>query len=99
MVAPGGLVVFTVRPGAFIDDTSPNGEMALFTPEECAAARLAYDRGEIAYKPYPNSERWGVAITPMAYLRKLFPVDFEILRSQFFFQNWTQMPVFMRRCG
>lgn len=93
MMTPGGVVAFTVRPGAFLN--SGEGEAARFTEPERNAAKDAYRRGELIYKPYPNEPDWGVTVAPMPYLTDLFGGEFRIVRSQFFFHNWTQMLVFM----
>ena len=93
LMRPGGVVAFTVRPGAFLNCTE--GEVTLFTEQERSAAREAYRRGELIYKPYPTATDWGVTITPMQYLADLFGGEFRIVRSQCFFHNWTQMLVLL----
>ena len=93
LMRPGGVIAFTVRPGAFLN--SKDGEMALFTEAERSTVKDAYQRGELIYKPYSNSPDWGVTIAPMQYLTDLFGREFRIIRSQFFVHNWTQMLVFM----
>lgn len=48
IMAPGGVVVFTIRPGAFLECV--DGEMAKFSASEREAAIERYRRGELAYK-------------------------------------------------
>lgn len=93
MIATGGLVAFTIRPGAFLEQTTQ--EMAHFSEEERKTAIAAYERGELVYKKYKDSQNWGVTVAPMAYIKRLFEPQFKILGSKFFFQNWTQTIVFM----
>lgn len=95
MLAPGGVVVATIRPGDFLQ--YDDGEMAKFTPEERARARLAYANGELVYKAYADSPEWGVTVTPMGYLHDVFGAAFRIIGPRYFFQNSTQLPIVMVR--
>jgi hypothetical protein len=91
----GGVVVFTIRPGAFLECV--DGEMAKFSASEREAAIERYRRGELAYKAYQDSSDWGITVAPMAYLSHLFKSDFDIVGPHLFFQNTTQLPVVMVR--
>jgi methyltransferase family protein len=95
MMARGGVVVFTIRPGSYLDQTG--GEIARLPPEDLAAAREAYANGRPGYWPYPDSPDWGITITPMAFLDELFSKHFEIIQPRYFLQNDTQLPIVMVR--
>ena len=95
MMAPGGVVVFTVRPGTYLDATG--GEIDRLSAEERAAARQAYESGRPGYWPYPPSPDWGITITPMAYIQALFSKHFEVIGPRYFLQNHTQLPIVMVR--
>jgi hypothetical protein len=95
MMTPGGVLVFTIRPGTFLMET--DGEMAKFTPTERADAQLHYRSGELVYKAYADSPDWGITITPTSYLRRLFEDEFRIIGPHLFFQNYTQLPIIMIR--
>ncbi len=96
IVAPGGVVLFTVRPGTYLD--LDGGEIDRLSPADKAAARSAYEAGRIAYWPYPECPSdWGVTVMPMAYLEQLFGRHFEIIGPRYFLQNHTQLPIVMVR--
>jgi hypothetical protein len=94
-MAPGGVVICTIRPGTYFD--LEGGEIARLSPEDLAAARQAYASGKPGYWAYPDSPDWGIAIMPMAYLHDLFDRDFEIIGARYFLQNHTQLPIVMVR--
>lgn len=98
MVRPGGVVLFTIRPGTYLDDTG-DGEISRLSPDERAAAKAAYEAGQLAYWPYPDSPDWGITIAPMAYIERLFSKEFEIVGPRYFLQNFTQLPIVMVRKG
>lgn len=95
IMAPGGVVLFTIRPGSYLDETG--GEIDRLSPAELQAAREAYARGDLGYWPYPDSPDWGITIAPMAYLERIFSADFEIIGPRYFLQNFTQLPIVMVR--
>lgn len=95
MMAPGGVVVFTIRPGTYFDQTG--GEITRLPPADLAAARAAYAKGRPGYWPYPDSPDWGITVTPMAYIEQLFARDFRVLGPRYFLQNFTQLPIVMVR--
>lgn len=74
-----------------------NGEMMHLSAEEVAQWSTAYERGSFLYKPYPGSPHWGVTIIPEAYLFAHWTKHFEILEIGHFYQNWTQIPILLRR--
>jgi hypothetical protein len=95
MLKPGGLVVATIRPGALLE--AEGGEMDDWTAAERQKCRDAYLRGDYAYRPYPKSPSWGVAAIPESYIRKHWTEAFDLLEVGHLFQNWTQVPVCLRR--
>jgi hypothetical protein len=94
-MAPGGVVVFTIRPGTMFD--MDGGEIDRLPAEERAAMRADYEQGRLAYWPYPGSPDWGITLAPMAYLREVFARHFDIVGPHYFLQNHTQLPVVMVR--
>jgi len=98
MVRPGGVVLFTIRPGTYLDDVG-GGEISRLSDAERAAARADYAAGRWAYWPYPDSPDWGITVAPMAYLESLFSEHFEIVGPRYFLQNFTQLPIVMVRRG
>jgi len=95
LTKPGSVIAFTIRPGALLHDNQ--NEMAIFSEEERLNAQASYSRGELAYKPYPNSTHWGVTVMPMQYVHTLFGDYFEIHQTRMLLQNWTQLIVIMVR--
>ena len=95
MLAPGGVVLFTIRPGSYLE--AQGGEIDRLSPKELAKAKKDYAAGRLAYWPYPDSPDWGITIAPMAYLKKIFSRDFEIIGPRYFLQNFTQLPIVMVR--
>jgi hypothetical protein len=95
IMAPGGVVVFTIRPGAFLECV--DGEMTKFTAEERQLAIEQYRQGGLAYKAYADSPDWGITIAPMTYISRLFEPYFDIVGPHLFFENTTQLPIVMIR--
>ena len=95
IMAPGGVVLFTIRPGDFLN--GDRGEIRPKTPEELAQGRAAYDAGRPAYWAYESTPDFGITVMPMAYLHELFDKDFEILGPRFLLENPTQLPIAMVR--
>jgi len=95
MMAKGGVVLFTIRPGTYLD--AAGGEISRLSPADLAKAKADYAAGKPGYWPYPDSPDWGIAITPMAFLEALFGEDFEIIGPRYFLQNDTQLPIVMVR--
>lgn len=98
MVRPGGVVLCTIRPGGYLGEAE-GGEIDLVPADLRAAMAGAYAAGELAYWPYPGSPDWGITVTPMAYLQRVFGADFEIVGPRYFLQNHTQLPIVMVRRG
>jgi SAM-dependent methyltransferase len=98
MMRPGGVVVCTIRPGVYLDDEG-GGEISRVPADERLAMKAAYAAGELAYWPYPGSPDWGITITPMAHLERVFGPDFEIVGPRYFLQNFTQLPIVLVRRG
>lgn len=98
MMRPGGVVLFTIRPGSYLADTG-GGEISRLSAEELAAFKADYAAGRLAYWPYPDSPDWGITVAPMAYLEALFSEHFEIIGPRYFLQNFTQLPIVMVRRG
>jgi SAM-dependent methyltransferase len=94
---PGGLVVATIRPGAFLD--ADGGETASWTATERQEGRDAYRRGDCAYWPYPQASHWGITVIPESYINEHWTEAFSLLEIGHLFQNWTQVPVCLRRKG
>ncbi len=92
---PGSMIVLTIRPGAFLH--ASDGEMAHFSELERNEAIAAYERGHLVYKPYKDSPDWSVTVTPMSYLHSVFGTVFAISGPHMFFQNWTQIIVYLQR--
>jgi hypothetical protein len=95
IMAPGGVVVCTIRPGTFLDGA--RGEIRQLAAADLAAGRAAYAAGRIAYWPYPETPDFGITVMPMDFLRDLFGRDFEILGPRFLLENPTQLPIVMIR--
>jgi hypothetical protein len=95
IMAPGGVVLFTIRPGSYLEQSG--GELSRLSEKELAGARKDYAAGRLAYWPYPDSPDWGITIAPMIYLEKLFSKHFEIIGPRYFLQNFTQLPIVMVR--
>jgi len=95
IMAPGGVAIFTIRPGSYID--MEGGEISRVPAAERGALRQEYEAGRLAYWPYPGIENWGIAVTPMAYLREVFGGRFRIIGPRYFLQNFTQLPIVMVR--
>jgi hypothetical protein len=97
MMAPGGVVQFTIRPGSYLQESG--GEIDRLSEKEKAACRKAYAAGRLAYWPYEptTSVDWGITVAPMAYLREIFGKHFEIIGPRYFLQNHTQLPIIMVR--
>jgi hypothetical protein len=95
MMARGGVVLFTIRPGTYLDATG--GEISRLSADDLAKAKADYAAGKPGYWPYPDSPDWGITITPMAFLEELFGKHFEIIGPSYFLQNDTQLPIVMVR--
>jgi hypothetical protein len=95
MMARGGVVLFTIRPGTYLDETG--GEISRLSPADLAKAKADYAAGKPGYWPYPDSPDWGITITPMAFLEALFGSHFQIIGPRYFLQNDTQLPIVMVR--
>lgn len=95
IMAPGGVVMFTIRPGAYLE--MDGGEISRLSPGERAAAQADYQQGRLAYWPYPDSPDWGITIAPMTYLDEVFSKHFQIIGPRYFLQNHTQLPIVMVR--
>jgi len=95
MMSRGGVVLFTIRPGSYLE--ADGGEIDRLSAEDLAAAKADYAAGRLAYWPYPGSPDWGITIAPMDYVRALFSKHFEIIGPRYFLQNFTQLPIVMVR--
>jgi len=94
-LAPGGVAVFTIRPGTFLDGS--RGEIRQLSADELAAGRAAYAKGQAAFWGYPDTPDFGIAVLPMDYLHDLFGPDFEIRGPRYLLENPTQLPIVMVR--
>lgn len=95
IMAPGGVVMFTIRPGTYLE--MDGGEISRLSADERAAVQADYREGRLAYWPYPDSPDWGITIAPMAYLDEVFSKHFQIIGPHYFLQNHTQLPIVMVR--
>ena len=95
MLTSDGLLIATVRPGSLIE--SVGGEMEYFTEEEKLDWLRRFEKGSFLYKPYPGSIHWGITVIPEDYLAANWTKHFELLEIACFYQNWTQVPVILRR--
>jgi hypothetical protein len=95
IMAPGGVILTTVRPGAYLE--MDGGEIDRLSGEERAAVRDEYAQGRLAYWPYPQMDDWGITVMPPAYLKSVFSKDFQIIGPRYFLQNATQLPIVMVR--
>lgn len=95
IMAPGGVVLATIRPGSYLE--MEGGEISRLSDTERAAAQADYAADRIAYWPYPDQEDWGITIMPPAYLQSVFGRHFEIVGPRYFLQNSTQLPIVMVR--
>jgi hypothetical protein len=56
------------------------GDADLIQRSEKAAAREAYNRGELVYRPYSDGggPDWGVTVPPLSYLERVFGDHFSL---------------------
>lgn len=99
-LAPGGLLVFTIRPRTFIDQRG----IELRSAGEKTIRRIyaSYDRGEYAFFPYQLAPidgdiTYGEACIPYAYIEKTSTKMFDLIGAGVFCADMEQVPVLLKK--
>jgi phospholipid N-methyltransferase len=80
LVAPGGLLVFTIRPEEFLTIEYDGGDRKAFGADNIPAAIADYKNGKFVYRPYDDvSPQWGVTVIPLPWLMQNMPTRFEYI--------------------
>jgi SAM-dependent methyltransferase len=99
-LAPGGLLVVTVRPRAFLEMRA--SEFAALPEDRILQWLESYDAGEYVYlphnrRPVEGEVPYGEAVIPDAYLENHWGRRFEILERPSYANDPLQVPVVMRK--
>jgi SAM-dependent methyltransferase len=99
-LAPGGLLVLTIRPRTFIDqrgiELRSAGEKEIRKIYEC------YGRGEYAFFPYhlapvDGDITYGEACVPYAYIEKTAKKMFDLIGAGIYCADMAQVPVLLKK--
>jgi len=99
-LAPGGLLVLTIRPRMFIDQRGI--ELRNAGAEEIRNIYECYDRGEYAFFPYhlapvDGDVTYGEACVPYAYIEKTSTKMFDLIGPGIFCADMQQVPILLKK--